>query len=75
MVEGPSQPELMRAWSEMCQAGKPAPAALRVVYPYVTTVQGNRFRFRGGDRVKMRTSLQDLFQDSLGETVHTHVEE
>ena len=75
VVEGPAQPELMRAWSEMCQAGKPAPAALRVVYPYVTTVQSNRFRFRGGDRVKMRTNLQDLFQDSLGETVHTHVEE
>jgi ammonium transporter len=75
VVEGPAQPELMHAWSEMCQTGKPAPAAFRVVYPYVTTVQGNRFRFRGGDRVKMRTNLQDLFQDSLGETVHTHVEE
>jgi Amt family ammonium transporter len=75
VVDGPQQAELMHAWSEMCQTGKPAPAAFRAVYPYVTTVQGNRFRFRGGDRVKMRTHLQDLFQDSLGETVHTHVEE
>jgi ammonium transporter len=75
IVEGPPHAELMHAWSEMCQAGKPAPSAFRAVYPYVTTVQGNRFRFRGGDRVKMRTYLQDLFQDSIGETVHTHVEE
>jgi ammonium transporter, Amt family len=76
VVEGPKQAELMHAWSEMCQTGKSPPAAAFVaVYPYVTTVQGNRFRFRGGDRVKMRGYLQALFQDSLGETVHTHVEE
>jgi ammonium transporter len=75
VVEGPQQAELLHAWSEMCQAGKPAAPAFRAVYPYVTTVQGNRFRFRGGDRVKMRTYMQDLFQDSLGETVNTHVEE
>jgi hypothetical protein len=75
VVDGPAQTELLHAWSEMCQAGKPSTPAFRAVYPYVTTVQGNRFRFRGGDRVKMRTSLQDLFQDSLGETVHAHVEE
>ena len=33
--------------------------------PYVTTVQGNRFRFRGGDPDRMRDSLQKLFQDRL----------
>jgi hypothetical protein len=41
----------------------------------VTTVQGNRFRFRGGDRVLMRGQLQRLFQDRLGSAVKTHVEE
>jgi ammonium transporter len=75
VVDGPAQAELIHAWSEMCQTGKTPSPAFRAVYPYVTTVQGNRFRFRGGDRVKMRTYLKDLFQDSLGETVHTHVEE
>ena len=45
------------------------------VYPYVTTVQGNRFRFRGGDRVKMRGHLLRLFSDSLGMTVRAHVED
>jgi ammonium transporter len=75
VVDGPAQTELLHAWSEMCQTGKTPTPAFRAVYPYVTTVQGNRFRFRGGDRVKMRTYLQSLFQDSLGETVHTHVEE
>jgi ammonium transporter len=76
VVEGPAHAELMRAWSQLCQtsAAPPAPE-FRAVYPFVTTVQGNRFRFRGGDKVTMRMHLQRLFQDSLGESVHTHVEE
>jgi Amt family ammonium transporter len=76
VVSGPPPAELMRAWSQMCQTGNAPPSPeLRAVYPYVTTVQGNRFRFRGGDRVTMRGHLQRLFQDSLGSAVQTHVEE
>ena len=37
--------------------------------------QGNRFHFRGGDRSLVRTSLQRLFQDRLGDSVQAHVEE
>jgi Amt family ammonium transporter len=75
VVDGPGQGELMHAWSELCQAGKTPAPEFRTVYPYITTVRGNRFRFRGGDRSTMRMQLQRLFQDNLGTTVHTHIEE
>jgi ammonium transporter len=76
VVDGPPPAELLGAWSKMCQAGGAPPTPdLRAVYPYVTTVQGNRFRFRGGDRVAMRGHLQRLFQDSIGSAVQAHVED
>ncbi len=75
VVDGPTHGELMKAWTSLCQAGGSPPPEFRAVYPHMTTVQGNRFRFRGGDRSQMRTHLQRLFQDSLGAAVHTHVEE
>jgi ammonium transporter len=76
VVEGPARDELMQAWSALCQAGPQPPAEeFRAVYPYVTTVQGNRFNFRGGDPSHMRDNLQRLFQDRLdGTAVRTHVE-
>ena len=41
----------------------------------MTTIQGNRFRFRGGDPVVLRESLERLFQDRLdGLAIKTHVE-
>jgi hypothetical protein len=76
VVEGPSPAELMQAWSALCQTnGKPPLPDFVAVYRYVTTVQGNRFRFRGGDRLKLRDHLQRLFQDVLGTSVRTHIEE
>ncbi len=76
VVEGPFNGELMHAWSDLCQAGaEPPPAEFRAVYPYVTTVQGNRFRFRGGDPNLMRASLQRLFEGRLnGTPIKTYVE-
>ncbi len=76
VVAGPDKATLMHAWSELCQVGtSPPPEELRAIYPYVTTVQGNRFRFRGGDRSLIRTNLLRLLQDRLGATVIAHVEE
>jgi Amt family ammonium transporter len=75
VVEGPAPKELLQAWSKMCQAGMPPSPEFRAVYPFVTTVQGNRFRFRGGDRVLMKGHIQRLFQDSLGTAVQAHVED
>jgi ammonium transporter, Amt family len=76
VVEGPKNGDLMHAWSALCQAGAgPAPAEFKAVYPYLTTVQGNRFRFRGGDAAYLRESLEKLFQDKLeGVPIKTHIE-
>jgi Amt family ammonium transporter len=77
VVDGPSKGELMHAWSNLCQAGHAPPAPeFRAVYPFVTTVQGNRFNFRGGDPSLMRETMQRLFQNRLeGAAVQTHVED
>jgi ammonium transporter len=75
VVDGPSKETLRHAWANLCQSGNGPPSAeFLAVYPYVTTVQGNRFRFRGGDRSAIRTSLQRLFQDKLGDAVNVYVE-
>jgi ammonium transporter len=75
VIEGAKNGDLIHAWSEMCQAGPTPPSPeFRTVYPFVTTVQGNRFRFRGGDPKTMRDSLERLFQDRLSAAVRTHVE-
>jgi len=76
VVQGAESRQLLKAWSQMCQAGpKPPTPQFKAVYPNLTTVQGNRFNFRGGDPTVMREALQHLFQDSLeGTAVRTHVE-
>jgi Amt family ammonium transporter len=77
VVEGPKPPELINAWSKLCQTGNGPPSPeFKAVYPFLTTVQGNRFHFRGGDPVVMREKMQRLFQDSLeGASVKAHVED
>jgi hypothetical protein len=76
VVEGPKNGDLVHAWSELCQPSvAPPPADFTAVYPFVTTVQGNRFRFRGGDPSALRESLERLFRDRLdGASVKTYVE-
>ena len=65
--------ELIHTWSELCQPGQ-RPAEFKAVYPYVTTVQGSRFTFRGGDPETMRTNLQKLMQALLKTPVKAKVE-
>jgi ammonium transporter len=76
VVDGPPPRELLNAWSAMCQAGNGPPSPeFRSVYPFLTTVQGNRFNFRGGDPSQMREAMLRLFRDSLnGSPVEAHVE-
>jgi ammonium transporter, Amt family len=75
VVEGADPSRLIETWSDLCQAGKgPPPGEFKAVYPNVTTVQGNRFRFRGGDPENMRAQLQQLFGDRLGGQVRSHLE-
>ena len=76
VVEGADSGDLIHAWSELCQAGpKPPTSEFRAVYPFLTTVQGNRFRFRGGDPNLLSKNLARLFQDQFkGWTIRAHVE-
>ena len=76
VVEGANNGELIHTWSELCQAGPTPPSPeFRAVYPYLTTVQGNRFRFRGGDPQVLRGNLERLFQDRLGmPSLRVHIE-
>ncbi len=74
VVEGITNGDLMHAWSELCLP-TPAPSPeFKAVYPHVTTVQGNRFRFRGGDPERMKQNLQQLFEKALKRTLKVKVE-
>lgn len=76
VVEGVSAKDLHAAWSALCQVGEAAPPPeFTALYKYVTTVSGNKFRFRGGDPAKVRMAMQKLLEKSLPDTpVQTHVE-
>ncbi len=76
VVEGPSPADLAHTWSDLCQvSAKPPTQEFRTVYPYLTTMQGNRFNFRGGDPTAMRDNLQRLFETRLaGKPVKARVE-
>jgi ammonium transporter, Amt family len=76
VVEGAENGSLLQAWSQLCQPSEePADADFKAVYPFVTTVQGNRFRLRGGDPKSLSTSIQNLFQKKLGRPLRVRVEE
>lgn len=76
VVEGANTDKLTHVWSELCQPGaKPPAEEFRAIYPYVTTVQGNVFRFRGGDPNEMRDNLERLFRKQLVTLpIRVHVE-
>lgn len=65
-LEGIDVNVLTQKWSKMCQGSDSPPSAdFRAVYSHVTTIEGNRFRFRHGDPEKLMTHLEKLFQDRL----------
>ncbi|HEY7328286.1 MAG TPA: ammonium transporter [Gemmataceae bacterium] len=76
VLDGTSPRELLHTWSELCQAGpQPAPAEFRAVYPFVTTIEGNRFHFRGGDPGTLSSTLTRLFESRLyGKKLQARVE-
>jgi ammonium transporter, Amt family len=75
VVEGANNGDLMHAWSNLCQAGSPPPPRFKSIYPYMTTVSGNRFRFRGGDSKQMSENLRLLFAEQLEKpALRAHVE-
>jgi ammonium transporter, Amt family len=74
VVEGVNNGELMHAWSGMCQPNGAHSADFQKIYSHVTTVQGNRFQFRGGDQNEMRDTVQRLFQGALKSSIRAKVE-
>jgi hypothetical protein len=74
VVDGANNGDLIHAWSELCQPNGSCPPEFKAVYPYVTTVQGNRFQFRGGDREVMKSNLERLFQEQLKRPVRARLE-
>ncbi len=76
LVEGVPAKDLHAAWSALCQVSdEPQPPEFTALYKYVTTVSGNRFRFRGGDPTKVRMAMQKLMEKALPDApVETHVE-
>ena len=76
VVDGIENGGLMHAWSDLCQPKEgPLDPDFKIVYPYVTTVQGNRFRLRSGDPKIISASIQRLFQKKLGKPLKVRVEE
>ena len=76
-VEGIDLELMRKIWSDHCQIGdRPPTADFKAVYPYMTTVTDNRFRFRGGDPEAVRLSLERLFKEGAwGSPVQARVEE
>jgi Amt family ammonium transporter len=62
-VEGVAPQELMKAWSGLCQpSDAPIDGDFLAVYPFVTTVAGTNFSFRGGDPATIAQHLTALFR-------------
>ena len=76
-VEGIDQDLMRKIWSDHCQIGNRQPTAeFKAVYPYMTTLSDNRFRFRGGDPETVRLSLERLFKEGAwGSPVTARVDE
>lgn len=67
VINGIGNDKLADLWSGICQPnGDGASSELKAVYPYLTTVQGNSFRFRGGEPESVRDNLQKLLQAKAG---------
>ncbi len=74
-LDGPNQEDVRKVWSEMCQTGNtPPPDDFKKVYPYLTTITANKFKFRGGDPNSIKDSLARLFQKKLNTPVKSTVE-
>jgi ammonium transporter len=75
VLEGADTKELHKIWSELCKPSDTPPKPEFVeVYKHLTTVSGNKFKFRGGDPVEIKRNLVALFEDTMDVSVKTHVE-
>jgi Amt family ammonium transporter len=67
VVEGAETTHLLQTWSDLCQIQKDQPPTkeFKSVYPHFTTIQGNRFRFNGGETEAVRVGLEKLLRDRM----------
>jgi hypothetical protein len=75
VLDGAENGDLMHVWSRSCMAGpEPPMPEFRAVYPHLTTVKGNRFRFLGGDPNVVSQNLAKLFEKQLNRRISAQVE-
>jgi Amt family ammonium transporter len=77
VVSGVEASLLKAIWSGLCQPNDHAPSAdFLAVYPYMTTLQGRTFTFRGGDPDTICDALERLLQKSIrGTTVSARLQQ
>ncbi len=75
-VEGIDQDLLASTWSDFSRDPDEAtPPEVKAIYRYMTTLQGNRFTFRGGDAETLRETMERLLRSRLpGKTIRVLIE-
>ncbi len=75
VLDGADPKEVQHMWADLCKpTDKPPRPEFVMVYKYLTTMTGNKFKFRGGDPKDIKKSLEKLFEDGLDASVKSHVE-
>jgi Amt family ammonium transporter len=74
-LDGADPKEVQTLWADLCKpSDKPPRPEFVTVYKHLTTMSGNKFKFRGGDPKDIKKSLEKLFEDGLDASVKSHVE-
>lgn len=75
VLDGADAKEVQTLWADLCKPSDTPPRPEFVaVYKHLTTMSGNKFKFRGGNPAEIKRSLEALFSDELDASVKSHVE-
>jgi Amt family ammonium transporter len=76
VIDGVDPGLVKAAWNELCQpTDAPADPDFAAVYPLMTLLKGNRFRFRGGNAEDVRSKMERLLAKRLpGKTIRARIE-
>ncbi|HKD37104.1 MAG TPA: hypothetical protein VKB78_09895, partial [Pirellulales bacterium] len=68
VIEGTDAATVKVIWNELCQpSDRPSDPDFVAVYPLMTLIKGNRFRFRGGQPDDVRARMERLVSKRLPE--------
>jgi len=67
VIEGVEGAKLIETWSGFCHAKAIPTTEFKQVYPFFSTVSGNKFRFLGGDPGIVSDAIAKLFKGALGD--------